>query len=563
MKTTRNSSARCAAIILVSSVLHSCGGGGGGSSNPPPPPASNPLRVTFATSSVSFNADVPWGAKPANATVTGTLTGQGSGTLYIVVAVNNPEIFSVTNPTIDSGTASGSLTVVPVQPNDLGSGSWQGTFDIRVCLNDPTCATGQVQGSPFRVNVRYDIPSMLDADTVTPRVVEADEAGSVILRGRNFTNSATVTFGAAPATSVTFVSSTELRANYPALPAGEHAVTINGGALPFTGALTTVAPVNFPAMFIPFSNPPAFPESVVWDAARRALMFNLQRGTPTPGTLNRYAYSDGNWQQPLVVELDGRLCLRMSHDNSKLLVLQPWETVTPAVLFELDPVTLTQQRSTVVDGYAKNFALANDGNLIIATDFPGSGRIPPIVFGVNRRTTLHVEMAQSYDAGAIATGDGSRVLILGNVSAFRYQSSTGQWFDLMSSDAGIDNQYFDMPTSDLTGTRFRVYQGVFDTNLNRLGQAPAPAASGAMNADATRLYTYAHPTLTDANAYLHTYDLTQPAAGGNFTEIGEPIVLPGVPGGESTLGPRMVVTPDGGTVFLVGTEGLVVQPVSD
>jgi hypothetical protein len=560
---------RAAAALLIGSALYACGGGGGGggsgSSNPPPAPPADPLRVTFSPSNVVFNADVPWGPRPAEATITGSLAGQGTGTLFIVVAVNNPELFSVSNPTISSSTASGSLNVVPVMPNDLGSGSWQGNLDVRVCLNDASCNTGQIQGSPFRVTVRYEVPSMVDADTVTPRVVEASEAGSVILRGQNFTNGATVNFGATAATAVTYVSSTELRANYPSLPAGDHNVSINGGAIAFTGALTAVSPTSFAATFLPFANPPAFAESVVWDAPRRALLFNLQRGMPVPGTVNRYQFTGGAWQPPLEVELDGRLFLRMSHDNSKLLVLRPYETVgPPAQIYELHPETLATQRTTVVDGYAKNFALANDGNLIIATRYPGSGRIPPIVYGVNRRTTLHVEMAHAYEPGSVASRDGSKVLVIGSqIGAYRYESSTGQWFPFATSEAGIDNGVFDSPTSDLTGTRFRVYQGVYDANLNRLGLAPPPHASGAMNADGTRMYTYLHPTTTDNNAYLRTFDLTQPAVGGHFQELGAPIVLPGVPGGEVTLGPKMVVTPDGGTVFLVGSNGIVVQPVAN
>lgn len=563
-RATRRGWRTCIALVLGSMLL-SCGGGGGGGGSPPPGPPTpppDPLRVTFSTNSVSFNATVPWGPRPADATVTGTLAGQGTGTLFIVVTVNHPDLFSVTNPTINSATSSGSLTVVPTLPNNLGSGTFEGHFDIRVCLNDATCATGQIQGSPYRVAVRYDVPSMVDGDVVTPRVVEANEAGYVILRGRGFTNGTAVTFGNVAATSVTFVSSTELRANYPGLSPGDYNVALNGGAIAFTGALTAVAPVNFPATFIPFASPPAFPETVVWDATRRALLMNLQRGQPNPGQLVRYAWNGGAWQAPLQTELDGALNLRMSHDNSHLLVLRPWESGnTPARLIEVDPVTLAVQRSTVVDGYAKNFALANDGNLIIATRFPGSGRTSPIVFGSQRRTTLHVEIASAYDAGSIATGDGSRVLVLGSgPGGDHFEPSTGRWFPLMSSDAAIDNNRFDSPSANLMGTRIRVYQGVYDENLRRLGLAPPPGASGGMNAEGTRLYTYSHPTLTDSNAYLRTFDLTLPAVGGHFVESHPPIVLAGTPGGEVTLGPRIIVTPDGGTVFLVGSEGIAVQP---
>jgi hypothetical protein len=549
--------------LLLSFGLASCGGGGGADSGGGGPGAGggggggggNDLRVTYSTNAVTFSVEAPWSPRPANATLTGSLTGQGAGTLYIVISVNSPELFSVTDVNINNTSATGTMTIVPVDPNSLGSGLRTGSFDIRVCLNDPACNTGQVQGSPFRVNVTYDVPSMVDADTVTPGVVEASKAGAVVLRGRGFTNATTVQFGGVAATSVTYVSPTELRANYPALVGGDHAVTLNNGALPFAGVLTAVTPVAFPAHFIPHAIPtPAFPDSVVYDAPRRAIIFNARPGDK----VIRYAWADGAWQGPTTADVTRELQMRMSYDNSTLLVMQDYEAYGALPqLMELDPVTLAVRRATSIEGYPRTFALANDGNLIISTRLPGSGSSSPIVFGINRRTTMHVGIADFFNAGTLATGDGGKVYVPGMSNVGVYDASTGRWQTNIGSDLRMDNLHYEPPDSNTASTRFRSSSMVFDANLRTIGFARQQFGASKMNAEGTRLYAYMHESNI---GYLRTFDLTLPPVNGEFLEVGAPIQLAGTPGGDSILGPRMALTPDGNTIFIAGVYGVAVQP---
>jgi hypothetical protein len=133
-------------IAIAASVLSACGGGGGGSSAPPPPP-------TFSVNptSVSFSAASPLSATPAPATVVGTITGSGtlSGTLYItIVEPSGPSspIDSVSNVTISGN--SGTASITPKSPDMIGVGTATGTIAVHACMNDPTCATGELAGSP-------------------------------------------------------------------------------------------------------------------------------------------------------------------------------------------------------------------------------------------------------------------------------------------------------------------------------------------------------------------------------------------------------------------------------
>jgi hypothetical protein len=403
--------------------------------------------------------------------------------------------------------------------------------------------------------VQYNVPSMVDADTVTPGIVEAGKAGAVVLRGSGFTNATTVQFGGVAATSTTYVSATELHANYPALVDGKHAVTLNSGGLPFTGAVTAVSPVVYPADFIPYAIPtPAFPNSIVYDAPRRAIIFNARPGNK----IIRYAWANGAWQGPTTADNDRQLQMRMSYDNDTLLVMQMYEVGTPLPqLMELDPVTLALRRATSIDGYARTFALANDGNLIISTRQPGSGSTSPIVFGINRRTSMYVELASFFNAGTLATGDGGKVYVLGSSNHGEYDASTGRWQTNISSDLGIDNLYYDPPESNLASTRFRSSSAVYDANLRTIAFAPQQFSNGKMNAEGTRLYAY----MDNANiGYLRTFDLTLPPVNGQFVEVGAPIQLAGSPSGEASMGPRMALTPDGNTIFIAGVYGVAVQP---
>lgn len=161
--------------------LASCGGGSGsGASAPPPPP---PGTLSLSRSSVSFSVNGPYAQTPATQTITGTVTGvTTSGTLYITVSANNPNgFFNVTSVTITGNT--GQLGVIPALPSSLKAGRFQGTITISACLNDSTCKTGQLSGSPQTIPVDYAVASGVDGDTVTPRVIPAGTAGTVILRG--------------------------------------------------------------------------------------------------------------------------------------------------------------------------------------------------------------------------------------------------------------------------------------------------------------------------------------------------------------------------------------------
>ena len=236
-------------LCCVAALLGSCGGGGGGSTAAPPPPPP-PATLALSTSKITFKAAGPFAVAPPTQTLTGMVTNlTASGTLYITVTVNNPNGFFAVSDVMLAGN-SGQVNVIPVAAAILKTGTFQGSITVNACLNDQTCQTGQLAGSPQTIPVEYDVGSGVDGDTVTPRVVAANASGSVVLRGAGFTGATSVSFGTTAATSMTVVSDSQITAAYPALPAGTYPVSVSGDTN-YSASLVVVSPPAFTAAAIP------------------------------------------------------------------------------------------------------------------------------------------------------------------------------------------------------------------------------------------------------------------------------------------------------------------------
>jgi hypothetical protein len=166
------------------------------------------------------------------------------------------------------------------------------------------------------------------------------------------------------------------------------------------------------------------------------------------------------------------------------------------------------------------------------------------------RTTLGLD-----NATARAAADGSTIAVvqgdpaLGSAPAvYRYTASTQAF-----SAAGVTlNQNAVAPALDRSATRI-VLNGthVYDSGFQLLGTLPATTLAVAVRPDATRAYTF-----DSAASQIRSFDLTANAAGAEFPQVGSPIAPAGDPGS----GVKMAISPDGGTLFLAGSNQVVVQP---
>jgi hypothetical protein len=576
-----------AAFALSCLCIASCGGGGGGSSGSPGTPSKpggntgSPLKAVFNTDALTFSAAAPFDlialTQKVTATVTPTGNGAANGTLYVLIEVRANSFFSVPEALVD-GSDSGHATVQVVDPQQLGPGTYDGSFVVRLCLNSQSCAgSSEILGSPHAVAVHYTIGDLLDGDTVTPDTTVAGTAGSLILRGRGFTPTTMVSIGGTAPTSVTYVSPTQLNVQYPPLSFGSYPMVLNGGSTQFQGALSAIPPKTYSYGWIPHQSVPSPVTALVYNPYHDAIVYCVSSSTEM--RLFRYRYSAGVWVADGDADGTGITQLRMSHDGSAIVALRT-QQFNAAQLVDLNPTTLGTIRETSIDPSTWSFTLANDGNYVLAKRFPGSGGgLPPDLLGsISRKITTAYRL--TFNAfESVSSGDGSKVVVFGDSREVGiYDAATFTWTSVKADSPAGDWSFPQTTSANLAGTRFASLGEVTDENMRPIGQAPrieqnAPinaTGNALLNSDGSRLYVYDIGDFSQGapTGRLRTYDVNaspQPPANTRYpvlTEIGSGIVLANNPHGvyTSQYPARMALTLDGKAIIICGVAGCVVQP---
>jgi len=540
--------------ILVA-LAAACGGGGSGGSGPgsgPPLPA-----VTFSPSSFDFTADLPWSPRPASQTLTGRLGAPltASGTLYVRLELAEGKAVTCSSATIvDETTAIAG--VVPAAPATLAPGLYRDTLTVRVCLDDPTCARNELPGSPRTFPITYAVGSILQGDSVTPRVATAGVPGEVVLRGSNLGAAAGVSLGGTAATAVRAVTGTQLRVAYPALSEGTYPVTLAGGGS-FAGELKVVAPTAFAAATL------AYPASVgratlvhslTYDAERQAILVALWPSVSGGETLLRFVFSGGAWSAQAKVRLSNLLQVAVAPDGARLLALTGG-TYQGSALLELDPVTLATTRTIPLalgGNYARTFVTPNDGTVLVTTRPPGSGYTPAYLYLPDRGRVVATSCSL-FEAGAGLSADGSVAVLTGGLNGWSRYLLGGACFGGVGASSGYGTMSAPVvPAVSANGARSFSGVDVLDEALAPLGKAVSGVIGG-ISRDGTRAW------VLSAWA-LHTHDLTAAPVSGVFPELGAAVPvedpLPGTTGSSF----QMAGTPDGATVFVASYGGVSVVP---
>jgi hypothetical protein len=430
------------------------------------------------------------------------------------------------------------------------------------------------------VNVTYQIDSWVQGDTVTPRVALANVPGDLIIRGRGFSAMANVdvTFGGAQATSVSVVSDTEIHASYPALAAANYPVQLHSGSGvgPFTGNLVVVNPPDYADTTLAYPSGPQRNLALIYDAERQALLVgtnpvnvNDPYSSRPDGQILRYQFSNGAWQPPTSTVVPYLRDAALSPDGERLLAL------ADTALTELDAETLVPGAMTnpPADGpdwslsnYFKNLVVTNDGNALVTTGVTGWGASVSYLYSTTKRNFSPVNNPCGYYATPGVSPDGSFVAIVhGPVSpaqpVCQYETSSGL---LAASNLSLNQRLgeWSPPVLDRKATRVLITPNtyttqIYDNNFEYLGSLAGVTIAATMKPDGTRAYTF------DDTGVLRTFDLTQNPVGGFFPEVGTGTALPGDPGYTNypyTTTVRMLLSPDGGTLFIAGDTQIVILP---
>lgn len=511
---------------------------------------------------MAFAAGYPGLPAPPGQVVDATVTGTVSGTLYILINITGTAVASAPAVVV-TGPTTGQATIAVLPPSVLGPGTHTSTVQVRACINDATCNTGQLQGSPQSIAVTYAIGSATPADAVVPRVVADAVGGEVVLRG-SLNGATSIAFGSTPAVSMTTVSSTEVRASYPALAAGTYPVRVNGGSLQFSGALVVVSSPAFSQQTVQYPRAAVRIANVLFDAERNALLVAAAY-VGDGGELWRYTYSGNTWSAPTITPVPNIEDIALSLDGSRLF------TVTENAILELDPVSLTTLRSVPaplspvigedVQKKLHYIAIANDGTAIVTSHpdgtvghshlfyyFPSVGAFTPGDFVYSHPNGWYPTLA--------ASGDGSRVFIgLGGLSPapthLQYRTTTRT----ISATSSTARQANGQPLAvDRLANRIGIAgvfsAAVYDQDFSQLGEMPGTPLVVNINPSGTRAIALYE------NNELRNFDITAAAAA--LPEIGTPI---SVVAPSAQAGIKTAVTPDGQTVFYGGNGAVTVVPL--
>jgi hypothetical protein len=558
--------------------LAACGGGGGDGGDG----ASQGL--TLSPASLSFSAPNPQAATPPSQTITATLSNVSvSGTLFVRVEIAGPAVASVTGVTIVSSTQ-GTATVNPRSPASLGPGTHQSVITVKMCTTDPGCSGAQLPGSPKTLNVSYQVdPFPPPPNALAPSVATANVAGELIIRGAGFVPGTLVFFGASQGGTPSMVSDTEIRASYPALPAGVHPVSLQtaSGMVPFGRSLAVVEPPAFATTSLTYPAAPHQVRGLVYDPVAKALLVSLKHVDTANNQLLRYGFESSAWQPPASATIADLRDIALSLDGATLFA------VSEPALLELNPGTLviakTSPRPTNTpfpEERLKGLAVANDGNVVVTTGlasgFTGSSLLylySPAGSTFTQAQVVGGGFSAFYHAVAGAPANGAYVNILqGFLSpaqpVYRYNasartlSSTG--FPISHGKPALAENG-NVPAYDRAGSRTIVPEAtasnvpIFDMSFQRRGELPAVTVAYAVSPDAQRAYAL---TRESGTCSVRAYTLAGVAAGSTavLTEITNAIT-PATITCPTTGGPnerKMIVTPADDTAFIAGELGIAV-----
>jgi hypothetical protein len=557
--------------LLLMAALSACGGGG----------TNQQASTSTSTNNIVFNAASPDDITPPSQTFTATVS---AGTIYLTILHNAASIDNVSY-TLSGTTAT--ITVSPASPASLGAGIFKSTITITgYSCADPTCSQ-LASGNTQTVNVSYQIPPIVRF--VAPYVATANTAGTVIIRGQGFQQFAVtgVTFGATAATTFTVLSDTEIQASYPALAAGTYAVTVlaptSPAAITSLANLVVVSPPAYPSATIAsLSGAPQIKE-IVYDAQHQAVLVAVDTAG---GEVLRYQYS-GGWGSATSAAINTLSDIALSAGGSQLLAL------SQTALTPLDPTTLAPGTAIAAPVFAtagtvfKNLAVGNDNNAVVTTALPPSTTTGLYVY--TGCTSLSISNATCTPAftqpgstptlnnsTAVASADGSLITILQGDSTqtsppyvYQYAASSDTFAAVnvllnqnptVAPAAPAISVY--TPAGSTTTNTYIVLSGtdvnnatvvnVYDGSYNLLGTLPNTTLAVAVDANAKRAYTLDSAT---SPSKILTFDLTSPSSG-TFTQVGSGVTPTSDPG----TGVKMTLSPNGGHLFLAGTNAVVVVP---
>ncbi len=419
-----------------------------------------------------------------------------------------------------------------------------------------------------------------ELDFVSPHGVPPNESAEAVIHGAHFDANAItgVSFGGISATSYSVVSANEIRATYPSLGPGSYTVTLAGAAS--TAATLAKLEVVSAPHYSPQSVPLTFlgffaitdPHALIFDAVNQRLVvagtLSLLAGQANGDQVYAYQYSgSGTW--PSVAEvLSGSAIydVALSADGEWMQISYVDSGGSGTVVNSgLSGGGFGAHVAlTTATTYVKKFAVASDGKLVMISAEAAGGAFRPAWTQPTRPTYSQrsleappiLQLSVSgvsdpnlfYDGSVGASLDGSRVLLASSTSSpgttdiFSYEPRTGQ---LLDTGKALKADSIQM---DRTGSRILLsHMDLYDGSFNLIGNLPAATLVAALSPDGAHVFVY------QSDQHIKKFNATTLAQEADWVAVASA----GNPQGHLF----MTCSPDGGNLFIVGSDALVVELV--
>lgn len=410
------------------------------------------------------------------------------------------------------------------------------------------------------VHVRYQIAaSLTDIHFVAPYVGIAGRGGTLHVRGTGFRSSgATVAVGLGDVILAPVVpdSDTQITVDYPPLPEGRYAVTLDhSGVAPARPELVIVAPA--PVAYQAIDTQVAW-DRIVYDAERRTIY-----GANTAAQqIERVVYAGGAWSKLAPVAIPRLTDIALAPDGRSLIVLDEAAINSISLGDGMSPPEMLVRliSSPFCGLFLRQLAAANNGKLLVTSGLHDcSGDTTPYLFDLVTRSQETFDPRYFNDDGDVTgSADGSRIYV---TDSFRTTI-----FESLSSTLAISR---DFPTSgnripisvSTDAARVMVDGYAYSRSLVRLGSVPYFRNGTVVSRDATRVVVYRYETAGDR---LEVYSLTDPVPSDGQYPLESTVMLPdpALGRGENLyVHVAMATSPDDGVVFVAGDNKLLVVPM--
>lgn len=422
------------------------------------------------------------------------------------------------------------------------------------------------------VEISMNAPEVL---TASPRVIPAQDTSPVSISGNllTFYSPPSVLFGTTAGSNPVSNSSQMLRVNPPALNPGTYPVALqrpDGSVLPRSIAnIVVVAPLGAPAQALTYPDGRARRiTDLHFDAEHPSLVLAVQY--PAQGEsateILRYPYNSG-WSTPTVRPMPFLASLMPRGDGLGWMATGLLNGTSDNAMFlcaaDLGSCQTALTAPLANRRWTRIAANNSERHIVLGSSYPdpaAAGDILSFSTYDNLMRTLATSVVADGVIGTSANGEtvlvGSQGLQAGAVRPLYAASALGNSAGVPV--AMIQTEAIHAIAVDREATRLLLNKRRVVDFIARVERASLPSTTLAstLNRAGTRAYTF------DSDGRVHVFDVSTGQSTGNYPEVGNAIV-PAADPGPGTDGQDMQITlsPDDKTLFLAGSNAVVVQPI--